>query len=75
MYHNLLLQQLEVVDRLQDQLTGLREEHCSVLQSLKDAHQLIERHVETANKATNKEVEYKSIKSHHTVTVITLVLL
>lgn len=45
-----------MVHQLQEQLTDLRGEFCSVLQSLKEAHSLIDKHVETANDASLREV-------------------
>ena len=45
-----------MVHQLETQLTQLREEHCSVLQSLKEAHQLIDKHVITITIAMTHEV-------------------
>ena len=48
----------ELNKQLQVQLFGLREEHQTVLGHLKEAHSLLEKHVETSNKAQEGEVRY-----------------
>ena len=39
-------------------MSGLREEHQTVLSRLKEAHSLLEKHVEASNKAQEGEVHY-----------------
>ena len=48
----------ELNKQLQVQLSGLREEHQTVLSCLKEAHSLLEKHVEASNKAQEGEVHY-----------------
>ena len=50
------LQQVELNHQLQAQLLGLREEHQAILQQLKEAHNLIQRHVETSAKLSSSKV-------------------
>lgn len=50
------LQQVELNHQLQAQLLGLREEHQAILQQLKEAHNLIQRHVETSVKLSANKV-------------------
>ena len=52
----LALQQIELNRQLQNQLLQLRDEHQSIIQSLRDAHVLIERHTESCVKMAANEV-------------------
>lgn len=52
-------QQVELCGHLQSQLSSLREEHHGVLNQLKEAHTLLERHVENTARANDKEVSNK----------------
>lgn len=45
--------------QLQDQLSDLRVELCSVLQSLKEAHVLIDKHIDAASESATHEVSLK----------------
>ena len=49
-------QQVELGHQLQSQLAGLREEHQTTLLCLKEAHTLIERHVESSAQLSASEV-------------------
>jgi len=55
---------VELSRQLQAQLVGLREEHQAILQRLKEAHGLIERHLETNAQLSASEVGHFS--SRHT---------
>lgn len=50
------VQQVELCRHLQSQLSSLREEHQGALSQLKEAHALLERHVETSTRASHNEV-------------------
>ena len=50
------LQQLNLNQQLQDQLSALREEHQNTLQQLKEAHALLQRHIENSAKLSASEV-------------------
>lgn len=47
---------MELCKHLQAQLSSLREEHQGVLNQLKEAHVLLERHVENSARAMDDEV-------------------
>ena len=51
-----LAQTRELNKQLQSQLSGVREEHQAVLAQLKQAHTLLDKHIETCNKAQESEV-------------------
>lgn len=43
--------------QLQEQLSDVRVEYCSVLKSLKEAHTLIDKHIDTAKESSIREVK------------------
>ena len=47
---------MELTKQLQTQLCGLREEHQAMLGRLKDAHSLLDKHVEASNRLQESEV-------------------
>ena len=47
---------MELNHQLQEQLSALREEHQTVIQQLKEAHSLVERHIENSTKLSTAEV-------------------
>ncbi len=49
-------QHMELNRQLQVQLAGLREEHQTTIQQMKEAHTLIERHVESSARLGASEV-------------------
>ena len=48
---------MELNHQLQEQLSALREEHQSIIQQLKEAHSLVERHIDNSAKLSATEVE------------------
>lgn len=50
------VQQVELCRHLQSQLSSLRDEHQGTLNQLKEAHTLLERHVENTTRANHQEV-------------------
>ena len=56
-YAFLYIQHAELNRQLQVQLSGVREEHQAVLGRLTEAHDLLEKHVETSNRAQESEVK------------------
>ena len=50
------LQNAELNKQLQVQLSSVRDEHQTVLSRLKEAHALLDKHIETSNKAQENEV-------------------
>lgn len=62
-------QHTELNKQLQLQLSGLREEHQAVLGRLKEAHSLLEKHVETSNRAQESEVQLGFVNYHSNVLV------
>lgn len=51
-----LLQQVELCQHLQAQLSSLRAEHEKSLHQIKEGHTLLERHVENTNRSVQNEV-------------------
>ena len=47
---------MELNQQLQDQLSTLREEHQGMIQRLKDAHSVVDRHIESSAKLSAYEV-------------------
>ena len=46
---------MELNRQLQAQLSGVREEHHAVLEQLKEAHSLLDKHIDTCNRAQQNE--------------------
>lgn len=61
------LKHTELTKQLQLQLTSLREEYQRALQQLKEAHTLIDKHVESNSRLQTSEVSHPI---HYTVTNI-----
>lgn len=55
------LQQVELCKHVQTQLSSLREEYQGVLNQVKEAHTLLERHVERTVKSTENEVSLDAL--------------
>lgn len=51
-------QTVELNKQLQVQLSGVRGEHQTVLDQLKEAHSLLDKHIETCNRAQENEVNH-----------------
>ncbi|XP_019855898.1 PREDICTED: protein bicaudal D-like [Amphimedon queenslandica] len=49
----------EVTHQLQEQLSDVRVEYCTVLKSLKEAHTLIDKHIDTAKESSIRELSLK----------------
>ena len=61
--------------QLQDQLSALREEHQNTLQQLKEAHALLQRHIENSAKLSASEVHMWTIKFYVYWAVLSLTYL
>lgn len=49
---------MELNRQLQDQLSALREEHQGMIQQLKEAHSVIDRHIESTTMLSANEVKF-----------------
>ena len=61
------LQHAELNKQLQVQLSSVRDEHQAVLSRLKEAHVLLDKHIETSNKAQESEVKSQNVHTKRSV--------
>lgn len=59
------MQQVELNHQLQEQLSALREEHQNIILQLKEAHSIVERHIETSTKLSATEVKLRSLSLYY----------